>query len=301
MTRVLALAAVLLALASSSAAAQENLVPFRTQTTITPGPHFFGDTIRIRIAVFVDTKLIDPATVRVDTLFDPYEVTAHSKTTVRSGRIVDVSHSYTALCVAIDCVPKEAEKRVRFGSATVRYRERKGLRHTVLVDWPTFRLIARAPKKQTSQEGIVFGFTNSGPSQFFRTPSFPPPPSHRASPVLLGVLLFLGAALALAGAGVTAVPVAGWAQERLAARGRQGAERTGIEEALHLVREKATTEPGTSEHREALARLSSELWTVGLGEFVRPVTRLAWSAESPTREESLDLAEQITARINGTR
>ena len=66
---ILGVAAASLALASSAKAVDR---PIHVVTTVSPGPHFFGDPIRTDVDILIDTKRLDPNAVRVDTKFDPY-------------------------------------------------------------------------------------------------------------------------------------------------------------------------------------------------------------------------------------
>jgi len=49
--------------------------PLKAYATITPTVHLFGDSVTAKLAVVADTKWVDPARVRVNASFKPYEPT----------------------------------------------------------------------------------------------------------------------------------------------------------------------------------------------------------------------------------
>ena len=78
---LLGAAAASLAVAASAGAVDR---PIHVVTTVSPGPHFFGDPIQTDVDILIDTKRLDPKAVRVDTKFDPYTRLARPQQ-MRSG------------------------------------------------------------------------------------------------------------------------------------------------------------------------------------------------------------------------
>lgn len=274
---------------------------FRTATRISPGPHLFGDTLEAELDVFVDPHRADPGSVRVDTSFAAFQRTRYAHGRRDVDGLVELWYRYSLVCLDVRCVPKAAAMRITFPPATLRYRGRHGEKKpTYLLNWSSFRLVARAPKGATSTSQLIGPIGGNPEGAYtFRAPSSPPATKFRVSPLLLGVLLLLLAAAALAGGGVAALPVVARIRDSLAARAPAPAPRTRIEQALDDLRGHAEREPGSPAHRESLARLARELAAADAHELVRPATRLAWSAEAPTAEASRDLADHVAARMNG--
>jgi HAMP domain-containing protein len=274
----------------------------QAQTTVEPGPHFFGDVVGAELDVFVDPRRVDPKSVHVAMTFDPYSVVGRTTAVRAANGTTELRFRASLSCLVQSCVPEGTEQKIRFPSATITHRNRDGTRAPALAArWPSFRLVARAPKKTFSQESLVFAFGGGSyaPFALFHTPSEPPTPSYRVRPLVLGSALLIVALIALAAAAVVTVPLVRLARGRLAARAARPSL-TPLEEALERVATSATDRPGTAEHRESLARLARELPAAGLGDLVRPATRLAWSSADPTRDESLALAQHVRERVNGT-
>ena len=301
MRRAVVIVAAALAAMPSSAAAHTR-PQIIAQTSVTPGPHFFGDTVGAELDVFVDPHRVDPRSVRVSATFDPYTAISRIRASHSADGTTELVYRASLSCLVAACVPAGTEQKVRFPRATVSYRLRSGAAAPLLAaPWPPFRLVARAPKKTISQAGLVFGLGGGqyDPNAIFRTPTFPPPSSYRMSPLELGLLLLGLAALALVGTALLGRPLVALTRTRLAAR-RSVPSVTPVEAALERVRVSADDRPGTPEHREALARLARELAGVGLPDLVRPTTRLAWSSTDPTRDDSLLLMRTVRERMNGS-
>jgi hypothetical protein len=265
---------------------------------VSPGPHLFGDRIDVVVDAVVDTDRVDPASVRVEVELAPYE--SFGKATriqEQNGRFARVSYRYPVACLSIDCIPEApkkvpTEKRITFPPASVRYVDRKGKRQSLSVVVPAVRLVSRA-----------LPGTQSGPASFFRDPieDLRAPArtlhdSYRAEPSVMGAV-FLGASLLALAASLAF----GWPALRRAYSALKpvvaAPSTTPLDDALARVERASAEQPGTTEHREALARLVRELRSAGLDELVEPARRLAWSAESPTPASSRELATRIRQAV----
>ena len=291
------LAGVLAWLASSavaSAARHEVLATAR----VSPGPHLFGDRIDVVVDAVVDTRRVDPSTVRVEVELAPYEPFGKAaRLQEQNGRFARVTYRYPVACLSIDCIPEAArkvptEKRITFPPARVRYVDRKGKRQRLSVVVPAVRLVSRA-----------LPGTQSGPASFFRdpiedlrAPSRTLHDSYRVEPTILGAALLGAGGLVLAAAFAL-----GWPAVRRAYGALKPVvalpSTTPLEDALAWVERASSEQPGTTEHREALARLVRELRAAGLDELVEPARRLAWSAEEPTRDSSRELATRVRQAV----
>ena len=295
-----AAAAAVVGLALAGAAPAQSLLPaVRLQTSISAGPHLFGDQVQARLDVFVDHDRVDPSTIRVDTKFFPYtRVGVPERTAARDGSTDRVSYTYTVECLTLRCYPGEAKRQARIDLpvAVVRYRERSGTPRGLAVRWPTFRLVSRLPPRTPEQRRLR---TQPGPilvgnpaSNLF-APVGVPAATYRMSPLLLAGVLFAGTLLALAAAVVVGRPVV--AELRRAAGAPEGPPLTSLERALERV--EATAATNGRGDRGALAWLARELPQAGLHDLVRPARRLAWSEHEPTADESLALAREVRTAL----
>jgi hypothetical protein len=283
------------ALAAPAAAQEKPSVV--VNSSISPGPHLFGDRIHAELTVLVDTTRTDPDTVKVDTSFDPWErVGRTQRTRDRQGDIVQLTYGYTLECIFSNCIPdgSKAERKYDLPPATVRYRLKKGGKFAVAVRWPTFRLISRFPVPKdfgnVTEVTQRIQFQNDPLVRLFASVR-PPSPSYRLGSTTMGLLFFAAALACLGAAAVAAGPIVAEVRARRARR--EGVEATPLERAVELVEGAARRNAGESEHREALARLARELRQAGLRDVAPAARRLAWSEHSPSRSESDELTRRV--------
>jgi hypothetical protein len=297
---MLGVAAASLALASSAKAVDR---PIHVVTTVSPGPHFFGDPIRTDVDILIDTKRLDPNAVRVDTKFDPYTRLARPQR-LRSddGSTTRLRYHYVLTCDTFVCLTGDKTQRtIHFAPATIRYRDRQGKAAKLIATWPRFRFVSRfgGPRylPQTSSEvsrGIQY---TSDPIVRLFASIRAPSPSYRLNPIVLAALLFAAALAALLGAGVLGRPLYALVRRQDVAG---GPELTPLEQALAAVDAATRRQPGSAEHRESLAWLGRELRRTNLTELVGRARRLAWSEQAPTADASRQLTADVEAgRRNG--
>jgi hypothetical protein len=295
-----------IAIASLGVAANASAVnrPIHVVTTVSPGPHFFGDPIRADVDILIDTKRADPKAVRLDTKFDPYTRLARPER-IRSddGSTTRLRYRYLLTCDTFSCLTgDETERSIHFAPATIRYRARRGKAAKMTARWPRFRFVSRfgGPRylPQTASEvqrGIQFA--NDPIVRLFASIRAPTP-SYRLSPLVFAVLLFALALTALLGAATLMRPLyALLRRQELDA----GPELTPLQRALAAVDAATRRQPGSAEHREALAWLGRELRRTNLTELVGRARRLAWSEQPPTADASRELTADVeTAHKDGT-
>jgi hypothetical protein len=292
------LAAALAALALSAGVAEAARHEVVASARVSPGPHLFGDRVSVVVEAVVDQRRADPDSVRAEVHLAPYEAFgAPRKKITTEGRFARVTFTYPVACLSIDCIPEAGktiptEKRVTFPPARVDYRDAKKKRHTLSVVVPPVRLVARAVPRNQSGAQTFF----RDPIEDLRAPARTLHTSYWTSPTLLGALLVGAGALALALAGLLLVPAARRVQEALRPVA-QGSSTTPLEDAIALVERTSAEQPGSTEHREALARLVRELRAAGLDELAEPARRLAWSADSPTRDHSSELTTRVRQAV----
>jgi hypothetical protein len=298
---LLGVAAALLAVAASASAVNR---PIHVVTTVSPGPHFFGDPIRTNVDILIDTKRVDPNAVRLDTKFDPYSRLARpQRISSEDGSTTRLRYRYLLTCDTFRCLTGDKTQRtIHFAPATIRYRDRHGKASKVTARWPRFRFVSRfgGPRylPQTASEvqrGIQY---LSDPIVRLFVSIRAPTPSYRLNPVGLATLLFAVALAALLGAGTLARPLYALVR-RQDVDGRP--ELTPLERALAAVDAATRRQPGSAEHREALAWLGRELRRTNLTELVGRARRLAWSEQPPSADDSRKLAAEVeTGLRDGT-
>jgi len=292
---LIAVAAASLAAAAGAGAAER---PIQLVTAVSPGPHFFGDPIHADVDILIDTKRVDPKAVRLDTKFDPYTRLARPQR-IRSddGSTTRLRYLYLLTCDTFVCLTGDkTERTIHFAPATIRYRDRHGKAGKMTARWPRFRFVSRfgGPRylPQTASEvqrGIQY---SADPIVRLFVSIRAPTPSYRLSPVVLAVLLFALALAALLAAGTLARPLYALARRK---EGDGGPELTPLERALAAVDAATRRQPGSAEHREALAWLGRELRRTNLTDLVGRARRLAWSEQPPTAHDSRELAADVEA------
>jgi hypothetical protein len=294
--RLLFLVAAALALSAGPAGAARHEVV--ASARVSPGPHLFGDEVDVVVEAVVDRRRADPDSVRAEVHLSPYEEFGTRKRKVTTeGRFARVMFTYPVACLSINCIPDAAkkvptEKRISFPPARVTYRDAKNKRHTLSVVVPAVRLVTRAVPRNQSGAQTFF----RDPIEDLRAPARTLHTSYWASPTLLGALFLGGGILALGLAGLLLVPAARRLKETLRPVA-QGPSTTPLEDAIALVERTSAEQPGSTEHREALARLVRELRAAGLDELAEPARRLAWSADSPSRDHSSELTTRVRQAV----
>jgi hypothetical protein len=300
MVRLVALLGVATASLAVAASASAVNRPIHVVTTVSPGPHFFGDPIRTNVDILIDTKRVDPNAVRLDTKFDPYTRLARpQRISSDDGSTTRLRYRYLLTCDTFRCLTGDKTQRtIHFVPATIRYRDRDGKAAKMTARWPRFRFVSRfgGPRylPQTASEVQRAIQYSSDPIVRLFASIRAPTPSFRLNPVGLASLLFAAALAALLGAGTLARPL--YALVR-----RQdvdgGPELTPLERALAAVDAATRRQPGSAEHREALAWLGRELRRTNLTELVGRARRLAWSEQPPTADDSRKLAADVEAGL----
>jgi hypothetical protein len=270
--------------------------------SLTPGTHLFGDTVTARVDVVVDRDQLDPARVRLQAAFPPYELVRKMQVDRRDHeRYTRLRYTISLRCLARACLAGEvspgitpaggappsrrAERIFRFRPAHLYYDEpgEERPRHLRRVWWPRLEALTRI---SPSEPGLTFALF----TPFRTTISSMPDVSYRISPTLLGSGLLLLAALLLALPGRFAWT---WARDRRRpAPVEEGPELTSLERALVLVEQTRESADG-EDRRGALEVLAVELDASERGEHAERARRLAWSPAEPTPEAADDLVEAV--------
>lgn len=256
-----------------------------------PEQHLFGDALRARLELVIDTNRVDPDSIEIGANFAPYrELRPVEVERTDSGPITRVEYDYLLACLAPRCLPAGSE-RVELGGTAVNYTRRGSpVPDAATIEWPPLRTGGRIDPQQLEQAALRAELRDL------------PPPSYRVSPRAVAVIALLLAVLFAAAAAVLVLRLL--PLERLAARlaERRADRRSALEQALALVRE--SSESGSAEEgRRALERLAVELRRAENPALARDASRLAWSQSRPVQTGVGSLSEEVQRLIseNGRR
>jgi hypothetical protein len=268
---------------------------------LVPSVHLFGEPVEARIDVVLDRGKVDPADVRLETDFEPYEEMGEARMERQDiGRYTVLRYSTALSCLSEKCIPRTAagettvsqlpglppflpgqqrdEKvKFQFPPALLVAESEPDARTLGRVVWAPLRSLSRINWDDSSIVGQGFPFTATV------TPL--PEPEYRVSPTLLGLALL---ALALA---LVAVPLGLlWRSRR---RRSEPAAKTPalspLERALRLV-EWASRRPSAEVRREALEALAYEL---DADERAAKARKHGWSPPTPEPAEMTELVSAI--------
>ncbi|HEU0337584.1 MAG TPA: hypothetical protein VFR43_13570 [Gaiellaceae bacterium] len=257
--------------------------------------HAFGDPVEATLELIVRDTELNPATVRANSTFDPYEVVAAPRREVLDvGDLTVVRYTLTLRCLKEACLPQGGQPtQFDFGRAGfsfsiptppgTRFEDRRFLARTATGAWPPLTVVSRLSSADVNDARWRSGLATL------------PEPGWRIAPAwLVGILL--GAAVALVAA--AAALLVRWARERRrqTAAAAAEAERPAppLEQALQLVASTNGDDPAS--RRTALETLAAELRRHDATALAERAERLAWS-ESPPVETSV---EALTAAVRAT-
>ena len=259
------------------------------QTAVIPRTHVFGDPVTAQADFLVDPRRVDPDTIRVDAVFDPFtRVGDVERVETRAGDLVRVRYRFHLACLAPACAPTGDTRQIDVQSGQVFFQQpgRGGrpVRTQDTVSWPPFTVVSR------------LGAFDATRARWRAATGTMPEVSYRIEPGTLAALLGLGSVLLLGLAGVllTTLGPVRLRRERVVLEAPR--ELTPLERALELVR--ATSRNGAAgDHRMALERLSRELLVVGEPTLAGRARQLAWSSDRADGNE----VERLTGDVRAAR
>ena len=298
----LALVAVLGLVAAGGCGESESEVPFLPQgraidssRSLTPTTHFFGDIVAARVEVRIDRRQLDPAKLRVEADFKPYELVGAVERDRRDlGRYTRLRYEYSLRCLTLGCIPEQLQTELReregargerrtfrFPPAQVRYDDPSGEFPGLLrnVSWPPVTSVSRLNEAQSETE---FPFRAS--------PEALPPPSYTASPALVvGGLLLAGLVLL---AWPARLGLRAWRERRPPVVQEAAPSLTPLERAMLLVEWAREWRDG-DDRRRSLEVLADELERTGAATLSGQASELAWSRDPPSPEAVAALLERV--------
>lgn len=261
--------------------------PIAVNATLTPQQHHFGDPLRARVDLIVDTSRVDPATVKLRVNFAPYRpLRPPRRSEEAAGPVRRLQFDYLLGCLVYRCLPgDEPQRDFEFRKATVEYRTR-GARElqTEEIVWPSLEATGRIAQLRLFEAEMRADYLDPG------APTYRFQPRHVQLVALVLAVAFGAAALILI---LRLLPLARIA-ERLGLKTVD--TRTPLERALARVHETATSER-PDEGRRALERLAHELRRARSLELAGAASRLAWSREFPADGRLTALSGEVERLI----
>jgi hypothetical protein len=263
--------------------------PIVGSTFLEPEQHLFGDAIRARLELVVDTDRVDPGTIEIGANFDPYKVLRPvERSRSDSGSITKFRYDYILGCLTAACLPK-GTGRVELGGTAVNYTRRGSSQaEAATIEWPPIRTAGRISPDELEQAALRAELRDL------------PEATYRVSPRAVELVGLLLAVLFAAAAAVLVLRLLPLDRFAVWLGARRVDRRTALEQALGLVRE--SSDSGSAEdERRALERLAVELRRARNPELAHDASRLAWSQARPveTGVESLSDGVERVISENG--
>jgi len=256
--------------------------PIVGSALLTPEQHLFGDSVRARVELIVDTERVDPDSVEIGANFEPYrELRPVELTRSEDGTITKLRYDYVLGCLVSRCLPR-GTGRVELGGVAVNYLRRgEAEPSAATVEWVPIRAAGRIDPNELEQAALRSDLRDL------------PSASYRVSPRTVELIALVLAALFAVGAAILILRLL--PLDRLAERlgARFVDKRSPLEQALELVRLSAAS-GSPEEERRALERLAVELRRTRNPALAGDASRLAWSEPVPAGTDPLsDEVERV--------
>jgi hypothetical protein len=245
--------------------------PVAVIRSLSPAEPQFGDSVVATIEVFIDTRRVDPRSMRVDATFKPFAVTSSTRSVRMAGGLSVVRVVDRLDCLDAACLPKGGAATFRFPRLRIAYRG-----GTLVAAWPAVRVHARLAATDLSQAILRVGAPQAHPS-------------YRFPPGVTGwLLLAVGLAGALGGLALVAGAVLPSLSVARRARG------TPLE---RILRELTSANGDIGRRRRTLEQLARELEPLDASlSFESRV--LAWSPHEPEPAVISDLTQRVRTVVD---
>jgi hypothetical protein len=253
-------------------------------TRIDPRVHGIGDEIMAELVVLIDTKVVDPDSIRPLIDYEPYDrIGDVQRTVTQTGSVARFSYRLPLMCLAEACTPSEETPVTELPRGTVFYRFHSSPRPVGReIEWPQITVLERATDDEVED------------GQWRVDSPAITPVSYRFSPGRLAALLF-GASLAFLL--VAAAIVWQFVDRRREPEAEAVVDaRPPLERALDAAR-LASLNGAVPERRRALERVARELTALGEEELAARARTLAWSPDGASRQAVEDFARDARGAV----
>lgn len=274
---------------SSAAREPQPQDPVLVRASFEPNGHLFGAPVVATVDVRIDSTVIDAARIRLDPVFEPYEVVgSRSVERIDHGGLTRLTYRYPLRCLAEGCEPLDDRGVVDLEPSRLSYRfvgdttSRPGYE---TIDWQPFIVTGRVGERSVvdigwrAEEATLAAL------------------SYRVSPRPTAlVLLVLAALLALAAA---ALAWRLWGARDERETGAEEDTRTTLAVVLEAARA-AAANGDLPKRRRALESVARELGHFGLPDLAADARTLAWSPRDASREDVEDLVQRTELAAEGS-
>ena len=276
---------------SSSTEALDRAQPIEARVVVTPRVVLFGDTITARVQVALDRARVDPASLRVETSFTPWQFVRAPRRIRRDGaRATYIETVYVLRCLGPPCVPTRASSSREFEAVRLSYAQPGGGRASTEVRWPVLVVNTRLVSDD-------FGRRDEYGTAWRADLATLPAVSYRLPPALLIAFLLAGAAGLLLGGGALAYAVLPRTEEAPSPESPAPPppDLTPLERALVLLEEPSPLD-GAAERRRAL-EFVAEHFDDQDRSLAASARALAWRSGQPAPAESVGLAARVREHL----
>jgi hypothetical protein len=277
----------------SSTVALDRAQALEARVVVSPRVVLFGDTVTARVQVALDRARIDPASLRVETSFTPWQFVRTPQRIRRDGaRATYIETVYVLRCLGPPCVPTRASSSREFQAVKLSYEHVGGGRGSTEVRWPVLVVNTRLVSDD-------FGRRDEYGTAWRADLATLPVVSYRLSPALLLALLLAGAAVLLVGGGRLAYSAIANSEEPLPPEPPAPPpppDLTPLERALALLEEPGPLD-GAAERRRAL-EFVAEHFDERDRSLAASARALAWRSGKPAPAESVGLAARVREHLD---
>jgi hypothetical protein len=263
--------------------------PIVVNATLAPDQHLFGDPVRARVELIIDSSRIDPDTVRLRASFAPYRpLRPVERSETAAGNVTRLRFDYQLACLGYRCRPL-GQRRFELRNATVEYRSRgRDAVQTEEIDWPALSVTGRISRTRFWEAQLRSEFREVGQ------------PTYRFAPRTVAIVALALAVIFGAGALILILRLLplGRIAERLGLKTVD--RRSSLERALARVHETSTADR-PHEGRRALERLAQELRRERNPQLAGAASQLAWSREFPADGRLTALTGEVERLISKRR